>query len=285
MEPKKQKHQPVLLNTVLELLAPQAGQTYLDLTAGYGGHAAAIAKQIGTSGRLILIDRDPQAIANLNDSFKGARIIHQDFDTATRELVAEGTQADMILMDLGVSSPQLDMPARGFSLRSSGPLDMRMDNSQGRTAEEIVNHYSESELADVLYQFGGERRSRRIAKAIVAARPLHNTEQLASVIAKTQPHYSRIHPATRSFQALRLVVNDELGQLERSLPRSLDLLRPGGRLVVISFHSLEDRLVKQFLKTHKDELTPLTKKVIPGKLKDVSNPRARSAKLRAAIKN
>lgn len=207
---------------------------------------------------------------------------------------------DMILLDLGVSSPQLDTGERGFSFRSDGPLDMRMDRSTGRTAADIVNETSEGELADMIYQYGEDRKSRRIARAIVAHRPFTTTAQLADVVAGAIGHSEDIHPATRTFQALRILVNDELGQLQTALPTLVDILKPDGRIAVISFHSLEDRIVKEFFRTesrdcicppeqpictcdHVASLKLLTTKPIPG-TNDAFNPRARSAKLRAAAK-
>ena len=276
-------HQPVLLGPVLELLAPKAGETYLDLTAGYGGHAKAVQSRTGR-GQLILVDQDQEAVAYLRSHFKGAQIMQSDFTSACRKLAKAGLQVDMILMDLGLSSAQIDNQLRGFSFRKAGPLDMRMDQSSELTAADIVNRFREQELADILYTLGEERRSRQIAKAIVRKRPVQNTAELAAIVASQYRGYSRIHPATRSFQALRIAVNDELNQLSLTLPLALQLLKPGGRLAVISFHSLEDRQVKQFLKSHQDELETLTKKVIKGADRDVNNPRARSAKLRAARK-
>ncbi len=281
-------HQPVQLDTVMQLLAPRSGETYLDLTAGSGGHAAAIAKRIGPRGRLLLVDRDQAATKQLKQRFKRATIIHADFDTVTSQLVGSGTDYDMILMDLGVSSRQLEIAERGFSFKQPGPLDMRMDQRQSLNAAAIVNRFSARDLADLIYRYGEDRFAGRIAKALVEQRPLSDTTQLAEVVAGVIPsavrRKSKIHPATRTFQALRVAVNDELGQLSRTLPRLAGLLRPGGRVAVISFHSLEDRLVKRYFR-ETSELEVLTKRPIMGKLTDVYNPRARSSRLRAAIKN
>lgn len=284
---QSQKHQPVLLREVFEVLNLHAGETYLDFTAGYGGHATVASKAIGEPSKLILVDRDPAAIKILRTKFAGANLIHKDFATAAKELVSAGFQADAILIDLGVSSPQLDEAARGFSFKADGPLDMRMDSSTGKTAAELVNHLSEKQLADTIYRYGEERRSRQIAKAIVDSRPLTTTTQLAAVIARASARSGKIHPATRTFQALRIAVNDELGQLETVLPLAIKLLLRGGRLAVISFHSLEDRIVKQFLKeqTRQGVVTLVNKKVITASSHELTNRRARSAKLRAAIKN
>lgn len=296
-------HTPVLPAEVLEVLDPRPGQSYLDCTAGYGGHAAAIIERIGPEGRAILVDRDADAVSALSDRFNGSvEIRHQSYLEAATELLEDGTLVDLILLDLGVSSPQLDHPERGFSFRDSGDLDMRMDRSQPLTAAEVVNRYPEERLANLIYAYGEERASRRIAKAIVAARPIHDTAKLAEVVKRAAggkpPH--RIHPATRTFQAIRIEVNSELDQLEAALPKLAELLNPGGRLAVISFHSLEDRIVKQFFaKESKDCICPpnqpvctcghratlkvLTRRPISG-TEDAFNPRARSAKLRAAEK-
>ena len=277
-------HQPVLLEQVQKVLEPVPGQVYLDLTAGAGGHARAITQVVGSKGRLVLVDRDENAIKQLAKQFPDSRLIHRDFATATAELVGEGFRADMILMDLGWSLDQLKVPQRGFSFQVAGPLDMRMDQRQALQAADIVNHWDEKRLADLIYELGEERRSRQIAKAIVQSRPLNDTAQLAQVISRAiRRGRSRIHPATRTFQAIRMAVNDELGQLTMALPNLPKLLNPGGRAAIISFHSLEDRLVKHWLKDQ-TELVPLNRKPILGKVADVSNRRARSAKLRAAIK-
>lgn len=274
-------HQPVLLEPLLELLDPQPGERYLDLTAGYGGHAAAIAERIGDSGSLTLVDRDAQAVEALERSFSSqAEVIHSDFASALDNLVGA---YDLVLADIGVSSPQLDSPNRGFSFKSSAPLDMRMDETQEMTAADIVNTFSQKRLADLIYMYGQERQSRQIAKAIVDSRPHSDTKSLATVIARAYKGKSRIHPATRTFQAIRIAVNDELNQLEQALPRIETILATGGRMAVISFHSLEDRIVKNYIRESR-YLDPLNKKVVQGKFEDVSNPRARSAKLRAALK-
>lgn len=251
----------------------------MDVTVGYGGHAQAILERTGP-GDHILIDRDPQAVAHIQQQLGGQvrSVVQGDF---ARELAKLSEEFDMVLADLGVSSPQLDNPDRGFSFDSS-QLDMRMDPSQQLTAAEVVNTLPERELADILYRYGEERQSRRIAAAIVARRPLYTARDLAATVAAAYRGQSRIHPATRTFQALRIFVNDELGQLERSLPMIETVLAPGGRVGIISFHSLEDRLVKQFIRS--SSLEPMHKSVIQGRIHDVSNRRARSAKLRVARK-
>lgn len=275
-------HQPVLLDALLRLLVPQKGERYLDLTAGYGGHARAILDITGAAGAgdHVLIDRDEPAAAYLREYFGAqARVLRG----AYTDVLPRQEQFDLIVGDLGVSSPQLDDPERGFSFRAEADLDMRMDRRQDLRAADIINHTPEAELANIIYRYGEERQSRRIARAIVEARPFRTTTELADVVKRVYRGRSRIHPATRTFQALRIAVNDELGQLERALPLIEPMLAPGGRLAVISFHSLEDRIVKQFFRD--SPLATLHKNVVQGKYEDVSNPRARSAKLRVAMKN
>jgi 16S rRNA (cytosine1402-N4)-methyltransferase len=263
------------------------------MTAGYGGHASTVLDAAGKLEQMTLVDRDSQAVAALTDKFGGAEILHADFASASHELASAGRSYDMILADLGTSSLHLDEASRGFSFTRSGPLDMRMDTRQELTAAHLINHSTEEELGRILRQYGEEPRYAQIARAIVANRPLTSTDQLAKTIENAVPRRfgrKKIHPATKTFQALRIAVNDELNQLSQSLPLWGGLLAPGGRLVVISFHSLEDRIVKQYFKENAGdrydaELTPLTKKPItPGTPEIVSNPRARSAKLRAGRK-
>jgi 16S rRNA (cytosine1402-N4)-methyltransferase len=288
-------HLPVLLQEVLVCLSPQEGDSYLDLTAGYGGHAAAVIEATKAPKPAVLVDRDQAAVNALNARFKGQApaIMQSDFLSALKMLAGESRQFDMVLADLGLSSPHLGQPQRGFSFQNSGPLDMRMDQSQALSADQLVNHAAQDDLAAILTKYGEEPRARAIAKAIVANRPIQDTRQLAAVIATAagfSGRLGRIHPATRSFQAIRIAVNDELEQLKQGLPLMLRLLAPGGRLAIISFHSLEDRLVKQFLaetagNTYDAQLKLLTKKPITaGRDEIVLNPRARSAKLRAAVK-
>lgn len=292
---KNKQHEPVLLNEVLQYLDPQSGESYLDLTAGYGGHAGAILERTGSLTQAVLVDRDLNAFQALGKIYddKTVTLRRQDFLSASQELLAQERQFDLILADLGVSSPHLNEGQRGFAIKTGDqdhPLDMRMDQSQEVTAEAIVNNYSQSELTDILRRYGEEPKAARIAADIVAARPLRTTGQLAAIASKAWPGHSRIHPATRTFQALRIAVNDELGLLERSLPLWFTLLAPGGRLAVISFHSLEDRLVKQALQLaggngYDAELRLLTKKPVTAGPEELAfNPRARSAKLRAAVK-
>lgn len=283
-------HVPVLYTETLQYLAPQNGESYLDLTAGYGGHASAVHEH--TQARMTLVDRDQMAIGRLRERFteEQAEIVHLDFLNASRKLAEEGRTFDMILADLGVSSPHLNIASRGFAFQQDGPLDMRMDQNQELTAETVTNTYSEDQLVQILKEYGEEPRAFTIARAIIAARPLTSTAQLAQVVANTFRGYSKTHPATRTFQALRIAVNDELRQVAEALPLWVQMLKPSGRLAVISFHSLEDRIVKVALAeragdTYDAELQLLTKRPVVASADElVSNPRARSAKLRVAVK-
>lgn len=287
------KHIPVLLHELLELVEPTKGETLLDATAGYGGHAKAILERTLQDKGSVLIDRDGAAVKELQATFKGrpVQVLHESFMEAARVLTEEGEQFDIIVADLGVSSAHLDNKTRGFSFKSDGPLDMRMDTNQALTAAEIVNDYSQDELIRILRDYGEEYKAPRIARAILAARPITSTTELASVVERAvRVKWQSSHPATKTFQALRIAVNDELGQLRAVMPLWLKLLKPGGRLAIISFHSLEDRLVKQFLSQHSGtrydaELSVLTRKPVTASKEElVLNPRARSAKLRAAVK-
>ena len=286
-------HVPVLLTQVLDVLRPSKGENYLDLTAGYGGHARAIFGQTDCYTDSCLVDRDAFAHTKLADlKERGAQLLHADFLAAAEMLVREKRTFSLILLDLGVSSPQLDIPERGFSFTHDGPLDMRMDPSQGVSASELVNRASEEELVRIIQEYGEEPRStaRRYAQAITRQRPFVTTKELAECIKQSHVgRWQRIHPATRTFQAIRIAVNDELGQIEQVMPYLPRLLTKGGRVGVISFHSLEDRIVKRFFAEqhaagYESELEVLTKKPIDGATYDVHNPRARSAKLRAAVK-
>jgi len=292
-KPKQtQKHIPVLLEQTLSYLDPKQGESYLDLTAGYGGHASAILNRTKSPATAILVDRDQMALDALHETFKASdvTILHSDFYKASRELDEAGKQFDVILADLGVSSPHLDKADRGFAIMQEGPLDMRMDQMQMLTAEHIVNTYTKDDIVRILREYGEEPKARRIAELIIDNRPIITTTDLATIVAKAYPGHSRVHPATRTFQALRIAVNDELELLRLSLPIWFRLLRPGGRLGVISFHSLEDRIVKHaFSEAAGDrydaELRLLTKRPVVGdKDEVVFNPRARSAKLRAVAK-
>lgn len=293
-------HQPVLLDQVLEVLNPKKGEAYLDCTAGFGGHAAPILDAIGTSGRAVLVDRDPAAIKHLREVFSSqVELIHNNFADAAKELVEDGSLFNMILLDLGVSSPQLENPARGFSFNLDGPLDMRMDSSGAISAATLVNTYSQAQLEQVIRDYGEERHAKRVAAAIVSGRPYATTKELAKAV-RSATSAKGIDSATRTFQALRIEVNEELVSLKEALPALTKLLTPNGRLAVISFHSLEDRIVKKFFEqesrdcicppkqpvctcSHVASLRLIIKKAIAGNIHD-SNPRARSAKLRAAAK-
>ena len=286
-------HVPVLLESVIDMLQPQPGDQYLDLTAGYGGHARAILAKTTNYSESVLVDRDAFALSHLQDlERQGARTMETDFVSAARQLIDEGKTFDMILADLGVSSPQLDRQERGFSFRLDGPLDMRMDRREERTAADIVNSYTEQELVRVITAYGEVPRSRaiKIAKAIVVNRPFTTTAELAETVKQAIGRTgSKHHPATRTFQSLRIELNRELDLVANILPLLPKLLNKGGRVAVISFHSLEDRLVKRFFKDQLDagyeaELEMITKKPIDGSISDVNNPRSRSAKLRAAVK-
>ena len=277
---------------VIEYLAPHAGGVYVDCTVGAGGHSLGIAAAMGR-GRVIGFDKDAAAleIAARRLQLPGVEfeLIHADYARAQQELQARGVeQVDGVIADLGMSSMQVNRPERGFSFAAEGPLDMRMDARQQLTAEQVVNQFDERELADLIFQFGEERRSRRIARAIVRSRPLRTTAQLAEVVAGATRTMNRKrggpHPATRTFQALRIFVNSELESLAEWLKSLPSWLRPGGRAVVISFHSLEDRPVKQSFRAGAEAgwyriLTPHT--VRPTEAETAENPRARSAKLRA----
>ncbi|MBR2862503.1 MAG: 16S rRNA (cytosine(1402)-N(4))-methyltransferase RsmH [Bacteroidaceae bacterium] len=287
-------HKPVLITEVLEVLNPQPGEAYLDLTAGYGGHASEVLDLTRNYKDSVLIDRDEFAVEYLKGKYKSEplEIVNDDFYSSVLKIVECGKTFDLILADFGVSSPQLDRQERGFSFLKDGPLDMRMDRSQELTADYVVNHYPERKLAEILEKYGEERpgNAKRLAREIVHARPFTSTLQLAEFI-KSKSRYSKMHPATRVFQAIRIEVNDELGLIERTLPLIPKVLKPGGRVAIITFHSLEDRLVKQYFREEssygeESELMILTKTpVVASAVELVSNPRSRSAKLRAAKRN
>jgi 16S rRNA (cytosine1402-N4)-methyltransferase len=299
-------HVPVLLKEAIDFLAVKRGGVYIDATVGLGGHSIEIAKRLGAPGHLIGFDKDPAALGIARERLKGVvgrtpdvagqaepvdwptiELRHGSFaDLANDE---RRTTYDGVLADLGVSSLQFSDAARGFSFQADGPLDMRMNPQSEPSAEQVVNQFDERELADLIYEFGEERRSRRIARAIVRSRPILTTAQLAAVISTAARPMNqaerRIHPATRTFQALRIFVNRELDDLRKLLDVAPQLLKPGGRLVVISFHSLEDRIVKDAMRegAKLGQYRLLTKKpVTPGEEEIDRNPRARSAKMRAA---
>jgi len=279
-------HEPVLVAEVVRFLAPAPGVRIVDATVGTGGHAEAL---LARGARVIGIDRDPVALDRARERLRPyadrLQLLHGNFrDLAT--LVSPVPRVDGVLFDLGASSLQFDSPERGFSFLAAGPLDMRMDPTAPVTAADLVNRLPEAELARILWEYGEERYARRIARAIAEQRPLHTTTELARVVARLYPPgHHRIHPATRTFQALRIAVNDELGALETGLAGAVRLLPPGGALCVISFHSLEDRIVKHFLRREAlaGRVEVLTKKPLRPEEDEVGrNPRARSAKLRAA---
>ena len=289
-------HVSVLLNEVLERLAPKRGERILDGTLGRAGHAREILEKIGPEGLLIGLDKDPAAVREAGETLAGknAVIFQRDFREFAEALKEAHVETlDGIFLDLGVSSPQLEEAQRGFSFREDGPLDMRMDPHEALTAEEIVNRWPEEKIRQILWDFGEERMARQIAARIAEARrsrPVLRTKELENIIFHAVPRtyrYGRIHPATRSFQALRIAVNGELEALEDFLKQAPQFLSEGGRLVVISFHSLEDRIVKNALREwEKNKMgRVLTKKpVVPSESEMESNPRSRSAKLRAFVK-
>jgi len=303
-------HIPVLADDVRRLVAVQPGETVVDATFGAGGHAALLAADQRGQGRYIAIDRDP-TVQPYFESFRRRfgslqpRLLRGEFSNVLEGLAANGVEADVVLLDLGVSSMQLDIPERGFSYATDAPLDMRMDPSGALTAADLVNGESERELANVFRRYGEERYARQIARAIVRRRPIESTAELVDVIKSAIPAPARFgdgHPAKRVFQALRIAVNDELGALERALPASFEMLRPHGRLGVISFHSLEDRIVKTFMRDGERGCTcppdfpvcvcgnePILRAVSRRPLRPTDeevahNPRAASARLRVAVK-
>src|SRR5277367_1767657 len=298
---KSPQHVPVLLEEVLEYLNVRPGGIIVDATLGLAGHSSEIAKRLGGRGKLIVFDRDPEALEGGRTRLEEVKaelelageempeVVFEPRAFSEASSVIEPGSLDGLLADFGVSSLQLDEAHRGFSFRSDGPLDMRMDTRSGETAEQVVNQEDENELADLIYEFGEERRSRRIARAIVRGRPITTTAELARIVAAEAPTMKgeKIHPATRTFQALRIRVNNELGEIQSLLESAGSLLKPGGRLVLISFHSLEDRLVKDAFKAAKDAkvFEVLTKKpVVAAEQEQMRNPRSRSAKMRAAEK-
>ena len=310
--PTETDHVPVLADEVVALLDPKPGETVVDATFGAGGHASLLAARLRGDGKLIAIDRDP-TVATFFERFRRGtaaktRLLHGEFSTVLEQLAENGVKADAILLDLGVSSMQLDRPERGFSYAVDAPLDMRMDPSADVTAADIVNESDERELASIFHRYGEERYARQIARAIVKRRakePFERTGELVDTIKASIPAPARFgegHPAKRVFQALRIEVNDELGAVERALPAAEEMLRPGGRLAVIAFHSLEDRIVKRFLRNAEHGCTcppdfPVCacgsqptmratprRAVRPSASEVARNPRAQSARLRVGIK-
>ena len=310
--PTESDHVPVLAEEIVSLLDPRPGETIVDATFGAGGHSSLLAARLRGEGKLIAIDRDP-TVAPYFERFRRetgvkARLHHGEFSTVLQHLAENGVKADAILLDLGVSSMQLDRPDRGFSYAVDAPLDMRMDPGATYSAQDLVNDSDERDLADIFKRYGEERYARPIARAIVKRRktqPFERTGDLVEVIKAAIPAPARFgegHPAKRVFQALRIEVNDELGSVERALPAALEMLRPGGRLGVISFHSLEDRLVKQFLRKQEQGCTcppdfPVCvcgseptmratprRAIRPSAAEVARNPRAQSARLRVGTK-
>ncbi|RUA15424.1 MAG: 16S rRNA (cytosine(1402)-N(4))-methyltransferase [Clostridia bacterium] len=304
-----QQHIPVLTKEVLKALSPHEGGKYIDATLGGGGHAEAILKASAPDGWLLGLDVDPRAIQRVEERLhrfeKRVIIVKANFrDIQTVAHQHRFDQVDGILLDLGISSFHLNEAQQGFSFQQAGPVDMRMDPSTGPTAAEIINTLEETDLANILYRYGEERRSRRIARAIIENRPILTTIQLAEVVVKAigRKPGSHIHPATRTFQALRIYVNDELDALEAALPQALSLLKAGGVLAVITFHSLEDRIVKHYFRQesrdcicpphtvicqcgHKAQIKNLVRKgTVPSPEEIANNPRSRSARLRVALK-
>jgi 16S rRNA (cytosine1402-N4)-methyltransferase len=310
LQPSATDHVPVLAAEVRESLAVRPGETVLDATFGAGGHSSLLAADLAGRGKLIAIDRDPTAKAYFDRLAKRAggvqmRLLRGDFAVVLPQLASNGVRVDAVLLDLGVSSMQLDRPDRGFSYSVDAPLDMRMDPTQELDASGIVNTWSERDLTTIFRKYGEERYAKQIARAIVKQRPFERTGELVDTIKGAIPAPARFgdgHPAKRVFQALRIAVNDELASLEEALPAAFELLKPGGRLAVISFHSLEDRIVKHFLRDrergctcppdfpvcvcgHEPELRAIQRRPIrPTDAEIAANPRAASARLRAAVK-
>ncbi len=311
--PTETDHVPVLADEVLAALDPHPGETVVDCTFGAGGHSAMLAARLRGDGKLIAIDRDP-TVEPYFERFRRStaaktRLLSGEFSTVLEQLAENGVKADAILMDLGVSSMQLDRPDRGFSYAVDAPLDMRMDPSADLSAADVVNEYPEQELAQIFKSYGEERYARQIARAILRRRmkqPYTRTGELVDTIKASIPAPARFgegHPAKRVFQALRIEVNDELGAVQRALPAALEMLRPGGRLAVISFHSLEDRIVKQFLRNEEHGCTcppefPVCncgaspslratprRAIRPSSAEIARNPRSQSARLRVAVKS
>jgi 16S rRNA (cytosine1402-N4)-methyltransferase len=307
-QPGRNPHEPVLYQEIIHGLRPDRGGIYIDCTVGSGGHAAGLLKASSPDGRLLGLDVDPGALEMASERLapygSRVRLVRESYRHLLNVLAdLNWGPVDGILLDLGYSSMQIDNPGRGFSFLHDGPLDMRFNPDGSNPAGELVNELPEEELADILFRYGEERQSRRIAKAIIMARPIQSTVQLAALVAKvSRSRQRRHHPATRTFQALRIAVNEELESLEQVLPQAVEALAPGGRLAVISFHSLEDRIVKQFIRresqdcicppgqpvctcSHRATVMPVSRRPMrPGQAEISRNPRSRSAKLRFAEK-
>ncbi|RJP47286.1 MAG: 16S rRNA (cytosine(1402)-N(4))-methyltransferase RsmH [Anaerolineaceae bacterium] len=304
---KNTPHLPVLYQEIIHALRPHASGHYVDGTVGAGGHARGILEACAPDGELLGLDLDPQALALARETLapfgRHAHLAQASYTSLPQQLTQLGWETvDGIILDLGLSSMQLDTPERGFSFQHDAPLDMRFSPANPVTAASLVNGLDEDELADILYRFGEESDGRRIARAIVRARPLQTTRQLAAAVESVSPRRGRVHPATKTFQALRIAVNEELASVAETLPKAVAALRSGGRLAVISFHSLEDRIVKDFFREQSRDLvnppyTPIyseerkavikeisRKPILPSEEEIENNPRARSAKLRIAEK-
>ncbi len=307
-------HKPVLLDETIDLLNLQPGMQVIDMTLGLGGHSLELLHTVGPSGKLLAFEQDERNLKEAKKRLKSFEkqiiFVHRNFEHIKEETAKHGFKPDAILMDLGLSSPHVDDPDRGFSFKEGGPLDMRFDPRQDLTAADVVNKMGEKDLADIIYEYGEERRSRVIARAIVEQRkqkPIETTDELADLIKSVSPKVNRTHPATQTFQALRIYVNRELEVLEKALSDAIEILSPKGKIAVISYHSLEDRMVKQifkenasstkknkYQKQNKEDLCQqetgkslyiLTKKpIIPTGIEVFENPRSRSAKLRGAQK-
>jgi 16S rRNA (cytosine1402-N4)-methyltransferase len=294
MTQQKVRHVPVLFDVVMDFLRVRPGGTYVDCTLGLAGHAEGIVRQLGSAGHFIGFDRDPEALElaraqltrvseELGSRAPQVTLIGEAFSTIAEHVRQHSV--DGLLADFGASSLHFDEARRGFSFQADGPLDMRMDTRSGRTAEQVVNEMGERELANLIYEYGEERRSRTVARAIVRGRPVTSTAQLARIVASAVPPMKHIHPATRTFQALRIFVNQELHEIRALLEAAPGLLKPSARLVVISFHSLEDRIAKDSFRAgaQKGIWKVLTRKPVTAKEEEINrNPRSRSAKLRAA---
>ena len=294
MTQQKARHVPVLFHEVMEFIRVRPGGTYVDCTLGLAGHAEGIVRQLGSAGHFIGFDRDPEALElartrlltvseELGSQAPQVSLIGEAFSTIAERV--KPASVDGLLADFGASSLHFDEARRGFSFQADGPLDMRMDTRSGPTAEQVVNETSERELANLIYEYGEERRSRTVARAIVRGRPVTSTAQLAKIVASAVPPMKHIHPATRTFQALRIFVNRELHEIRALLEAAPSLLKPSARLVVISFHSLEDRIAKDSFRegAQKGIWNVLTRKPVTAKEEEINrNPRSRSAKMRAA---
>ena len=294
MTQQKVRHVPVLFDVVMDFLRVRPGGTYVDCTLGLAGHAEGIVRQLGSAGHFIGFDRDPEALElaraqltrvseELGSRAPRVTLIGEAFSTIAEHVRQHSV--DGLLADFGASSLHFDEARRGFSFQADGPLDMRMDTRSGPTAEQVVNEMGERELANLIYEYGEERRSRTVARAIVRGRPVTSTAQLARIVASAVPPMKHIHPATRTFQALRIFVNQELHEIRALLEAAPGLLKPSARLVVISFHSLEDRIAKDSFRAgaQKGIWKVLTRKPVTAKEEEINrNPRSRSAKLRAA---